>query len=117
MDEREQIQEPEVEQYEGLINTIPKTIKSNDSGIRGFILTIGDGLMSFSVVLSIILLVIYTLITIFEDNFLNGIITLFVGLIAIVLLSYTIFCIIDARYNLKRIAENTAKLVELYKDK
>ena len=115
MDEREQIQESEIEQYEGLINTIPKTFKSNDGGIRGFILTIGDGLMSFTVVLSMILLVIYSLMTIFADGFLDGIITLFVGLIAITLLSYTIFCIIDARYNLKRIAENTTKLLELNK--
>ncbi len=129
MSDEEKIQEQkQEEQFEGLINIFPKMIKGEykpqqttqtdeGSGIRGFILAIGDNMMNATIIISIIALVIITLRVLFTLGFLQGILVLLLGLIIITLLSYTILCIIDARYNLRKIADNTTKLVEIKKEK
>ena len=129
MSDEEKIQEQkQEEQFEGLINIVPKMIKGEykpqqttqtdeGSGIRGFILAIGDNMMNATIIISIIALVILTLRVLFTLGFLQGILVLLLGLIIITLLSYTILCIIDARYNLRKIADNTTKLVEIKKEK
>ena len=129
MSDEEKIQEQkQEEQFEGLINIVPKMIKGEykpqqttqtdeGSGIRGFILAIGDNMMNATIIISIIALVIITLRVLFTLGFLQGILVLLLGLIIITLLSYTILCIIDARYNLRKIADNTTKLVEIKKEK
>ena len=129
MSDEEKIQEQkQEEQFEGLINIVPKMIKGEykpqqttqtdeGSGIRGFILAIGDNMMNATIIISIIALVIITLMVLFTLGFLQGILVLLLGLIIITLLSYTILCIIDARYNLRKIADNTTKLVEIKKEK
>lgn len=125
-DEERMPEQQQDEQFEGLINIIPKMFKGEykpqqttqtdeGSGIRGFILAIGDNMMNATVIISIIALVIITLRALFTEGFWQGILVLLLGLIIITLLSYTIFCIIDARYNLKKIADNTSKLIELKK--
>lgn len=129
MSDEEKIQEQkQEEQFEGLINIVPKMIKGEykpqqttqtdeGSGIRGFILAIGDNMMNATIIISIIALVIITLRVLFTLGFLQSILVLLLGLIIITLLSYTILCIIDARYNLRKIADNTTKLVEIKKEK
>ena len=129
MSDEEKIHEQkQEEQFEGLINIVPKMIKGEykpqqttqtdeGSGIRGFILAIGDNMMNATIIISIIALVIITLRVLFTLGFLQGILVLLLGLIIITLLSYTILCIIDARYNLRKIADNTTKLVEIKKEK
>ncbi len=125
-DEERMQEEHQEEEFEGLIDIIPKMFKgeykpnhqkddSNYCGVKGLILGLGDGMVNAAAILSLIALVIVSLRTMFTVDFLQGIGVLLVGLVILTILFYTIYCIIDARYNLKRVADNTSKLIELKK--
>lgn len=123
-DEEKRQEEQQEEQFEGLIDIIPKMFKgeyqpapsTNDdscSGVRGFILGLGDGMVNAAAILLLIALVIVSFKTMFTVDFLQGIAVLLIGLVILTIIFYTIYCIIEARYNLKKIADNTTKLIEL----
>ena len=126
-DEERMQEEHQEEEFEGLIDIIPKMFKGeykstspikeddNSCGVRGLILGLGDGMVNAAAILSLIVLVIISLLTMFNTDFLQGIGILLIGLVILTILFYTIYCIIDARYNLKRVADNTSKLIELKK--
>ncbi len=126
-DEERKQEAQQEEQFDGLIDIIPKMFKGeynqqastqnedNCSGIKGLILGLGDGLVNAVAILLLIVLIISSLITMFSVDFLQGIVLLLVGLVILTIIFYTIYCIIDARYNLKKIADNTSKLLEIKK--
>lgn len=126
-DEERKQEVQQEEQFDGLIDIIPKMFKgeyekqasiqneNNCSGIKGLILGLGDGLVNATAILLLIVLIIASLITMFSVDFLQGIVILLVGLVILTIIFYTIYCIIDARYNLKKIADNTSQLLEIKK--
>ena len=126
-DEERKQEVQQEEQFDGLIDIVPKMLKGeyekqsstqnedNCSGIKGLILGLGDGLANATAILLLIALVIASLITMFSVDFLQGILLLLVGLVILTIIFYTIYCIIDARYNLKKIADNTSQLLEIKK--
>ena len=126
-DEERKQEVQQEEQFDGLIDIVPKMFKGeyekqsstqnedNCSGIKGLILGLGDGLVNATAILLLIVLVIASLITMFSVDFLQGILLLLVGLVILTIIFYTIYCIIDARYNLKKIADNTSQLLEIKK--
>lgn len=125
--EEKKQEEQQEEQFDGLIDIVPKMLKGeykqqgltqnegNCGGIMSLILGLGDGMVNAAAILFLIVLIIVSFITMFSVDFLQGILFLLIGIVILTIIFYTIYCIIDARYNLKKIADNTAKLIELKK--
>ena len=127
MSDEERKTDEHEEQFDGLIDIVPKMFKGeykhevptqnegNCGGIMSIILGLGDGMVNAAAILLLIVLIIVSFITMFSVDFLQGILFLLIGIFILTIIFYTIYCIIDARYNLKKIADNTAKLIELKK--
>lgn len=125
--EEKKQEEQQEEQFDGLIDIVPKMFKGeykrqgltqnegNCGGIMSLILGLGDGMVNAAAILLFGVLIFISINAMFSIGFWQGIGVLLIGLALLTIIFYTIYCIIDARYNLKKIADNTAKLIELKK--